>query len=66
MWRPGAFRAGAVSCGMRACDISYDEVPVDPDEGFGIYQLQEAKPRVEGQFPTVTLLVGASHKNPVS
>jgi hypothetical protein len=50
---------------MRSCDISYDEVPVDTDEGFGIHQLQEAQPRVEGQFLTVTLSVGATHPDPV-
>ena len=50
---------------MCACDISYDEVSVDTDEGFGIHQLQEAQPRVEGQFPIVTVSVGATHPDSV-
>ena len=39
MWGPGAFGSGAISCGMRARDISNDEVSMDTDESFGIYQL---------------------------
>jgi hypothetical protein len=50
---------------MRSCDISHDEVPVDTDEGFGIHQFQEAQPRVEGKFPAITVLMGATNPDSV-